>query len=70
MGIRRLGKNVGVAEHELKTRLVYMGRKKAAGFVGWATYEMKVRDEWNTPALEETEQGGFGITKLVQKSGA
>jgi CRISPR-associated endoribonuclease Cas6 len=39
-----LNKNLGVAGHELKTRLVYMGRKKAIGFLGWATYEIKAKD--------------------------
>jgi len=60
-------KNVGVAEHELKTRLVYMGRKKASGFVGWATYEMKVKDEWNkvTCVLARfAEYSNIGGTKL------
>jgi len=42
-----LTKNAGVAEHQLKTQLVYMGRKKATGFLGWTTYEMKVKDKWN-----------------------
>ena len=39
-----LGKNVGVCEYELWTRLAVMRGKKATGFVGWVTYEMKDRE--------------------------
>jgi CRISPR/Cas system endoribonuclease Cas6 (RAMP superfamily) len=71
-------KNVGVAEHELKTRLVYMGRKKATGFVGWTTYEMKAKDEWNRVTcmlarfaeysnVGGNKTGGFGVTKFMLK---
>lgn len=35
-----LSKNVGVAEHRLKTRLVYMGRKKATGFVEYTKFNV------------------------------
>jgi macrodomain Ter protein organizer (MatP/YcbG family) len=36
-----LGESVGVCEYELWTRLAVMKRKKATGFVGWVTYEIK-----------------------------
>ena len=73
-----LAKNLGVAEHELKTQLVYMGRKKATGFVGWATYEMKAKDEWNKATcmlarfaeysnIGGNRTGGFGVTKFFVK---
>jgi len=73
-----LNKNVGVAEHELQTRLVHMGRKKATGFVGWTAYEVKAKDEWNkvTCTLAKFAEysniggnrtGGFGVTKSVAK---
>ena len=43
-----LGKNVGVSEYDLWTRLAVMKRKKATGFVGWVTYELKGKEsEWN-----------------------
>jgi len=67
-----------VAEYELKTQLVHMGRKKATGFMGWATYEMRVKDEWNKKtsmlaALAEysniggNRTGGFGVVKKQEK---
>jgi CRISPR/Cas system endoribonuclease Cas6 (RAMP superfamily) len=73
-----LTKNVGVAEHELKTQLVYMGRKKATGFLGWTTYEMEAKDEWNKVTcmlarfaeysnIGGNRTGGFGVTKLMLK---
>jgi len=74
-----LAKNLGVAEHELETRLVYMGRKKATGFIGWATYEMNAKDEWNKATyvlarfaeysnIGGNKTGGFGVTKFVAKT--
>jgi CRISPR-associated endoribonuclease Cas6 len=71
-------KNVGVAEHELKTRLVYMGRKKATGFVGWTTYEMKAKDEWNKVTcmlarfaeysnIGGNKTGGFGVVHFRER---
>jgi len=43
-----LTKNVGVCEYELHTQLAVMRNKKATGFVGWVTYEMKDKEnEWN-----------------------
>jgi CRISPR-associated endoribonuclease Cas6 len=73
-----LTKNVGVAEHELKTQLVYMGRKKATGFLGWTTYEMEAKDEWNKVTcmlarfaeysnIGGNRTGGFGVTTFKRK---
>jgi CRISPR/Cas system endoribonuclease Cas6 (RAMP superfamily) len=43
-----LGKNVGVSEYELWTRLAIMRAKKATGFVGWVTYGIKDNESnWN-----------------------
>jgi CRISPR/Cas system endoribonuclease Cas6 (RAMP superfamily) len=40
--------NIGVCKYELWARLAVMKRKKAAGFVGWVTYEVKDKEsEWN-----------------------
>ena len=36
-----LGKNVGVSRYELQTRLAVMRNKKATGFTGTVTYEVK-----------------------------
>jgi len=70
-----LGKNVGVSEYELWTRLAVMKRKKVTGFVGWVTYEMKDKEsEWNkiTSMLAKyaeyaniggNKTGGFGVIK-------
>jgi CRISPR-associated endoribonuclease Cas6 len=75
-----LGKNVGASEYELWTRLAVMKRKKATGFVGWVTYEMKDKEsEWNriTGMLAKyaeyaniggNKTGGFGVTKLIPSS--
>jgi CRISPR-associated endoribonuclease Cas6 len=75
-----LGKNVGVSEYELWTRLALMKRKKATGFVGWVTYEMKDKESaWNavTCTLAKFAEfanvggnrtGGFGVTRLVLKA--
>ena len=72
-----LTKNVGVSEYELRTRLAVMKRKKATGFVGWVTYELKDKEsEWNkvTSILAKfaefanvggNKTGGFGVTRLV-----
>lgn len=70
-----LTKNMGVSEHELHTQLVHMGRRKATGFLGWTTYEMKAEDEWNrtTHALARFAEysnvggnrtGGFGVVQI------
>jgi len=74
-----LGKNVGVSEYELWTRLAVMKRKKVTGFVGWVTYELKdLKSEWNkvTVMLAKfaeyaniggNKTGGFGVVKTQQK---
>jgi len=72
-----LSKNVGVSEYELWTRLAVMRRKKATGFVGWVTYEIKDKDSgWNKiiymlakyaeyANIGGNKTGGFGVTKFV-----
>jgi CRISPR-associated endoribonuclease Cas6 len=72
-----LSKNVGVCEYELSTRLAVMRGKKAAGFVGWVTYEMKDKESgWNKVTcmlarfaefanVGGNKTGGFGVTKLM-----
>lgn len=68
-------KNMGVSQHKLSTRIAWMGKKKANGFVGWTTYEMKARDKWNrvTQVLSRFAEysnvggnrtGGFGVVSL------
>jgi CRISPR-associated endoribonuclease Cas6 len=75
-----LTNNVGVSEYELWTKLAVMRRKKATGFVGWVTYELKdLESEWNkiTCMLARfaecanvggNKTGGFGVTRLILKS--
>lgn len=73
-----LTENLGVAEHELSTQLVHMGKRKVSGFTGWATYEMKTMDEWNKTTctlakfaeysnIGGNRTGGFGEVKLSIK---
>jgi CRISPR-associated endoribonuclease Cas6 len=74
-----LDKNVGVSEYELWTRLAVMKRKKATGFVGWVTYELKDNEsEWNkiTCMLAKfaeyanvggNKTGGFGVVRFLSK---
>jgi len=68
-------KQLGVSEHRLATRLVYMGRKKAKGFVGWATYESKTMGQWGKLTITlarfaeysnvgGNRTGGFGVVRL------
>jgi len=76
-----LGKNVGVSKYELWTRLAVMKGRKATGFVGWVTYEMKDRDsDWNkvTSLLARFAEfanvggnrtGGFGVTRVLFEKG-
>jgi len=71
-----LGKNVGVCEYELWTRLAVMRKKKATGFVGWVTYEMKDKgSEWNRITcmlaryaeyanIGGNKTGGYGVTRF------
>jgi len=75
-----LGKNVGVSEYELWTRLAVMRNKKAAGFVGWVKYELKDKEsEWNRvtcmlmkfaeyASVGGNRTGGFGVVRLALKS--
>jgi CRISPR-associated endoribonuclease Cas6 len=43
-----LSKDVGVSSYELQTRLAVMRNKKATGFTGWVTYELKDKENpWN-----------------------
>jgi CRISPR/Cas system endoribonuclease Cas6 (RAMP superfamily) len=60
-----------VRRYELQTRLAVMRDKKATGFVGWVTYEMKDKEsEWNKitcmlakyaehAKIGESKTGGF-----------
>lgn len=75
-----LAKSVGVCEYDLQTRLAVMRKKKATGFVGWVTYEMKDREsEWNriTCMLARFAEyvnaggnrtGGFGVVRFALKT--
>lgn len=75
-----LGENMGVGEYELWTKLAIMKHKKATGFVGWATYEMKDKEsEWNEVTcmlarfaeygnVGGNRTGGFGVVGLALKS--
>ena len=75
-----LGKNVGVCEYELWTRLAVMRKKKATGLVGWVTYEMKDREsEWNKVTfmlakfaeyanVGGNRTGGFGVVRLALRT--
>lgn len=74
-----LGKNVGVSQYELWTKLAVMKGKKAAGFVGWVTYELgDCESNWNKITcmlakyaeyanLGGNRSGGFGVTRLSLK---
>ena len=43
-----LSKNMGVSRYELQTRLAVMRNKKAAGFTGYVTYELRDKENpWN-----------------------
>jgi CRISPR-associated endoribonuclease Cas6 len=72
-----LTKNIGVSEYELWTRLAVMKHKKATGFVGWVTYELKdKKSKWNKTThmlakyaeyanIGGNKTGGFGVTRLI-----
>ena len=74
------GKNAGVSEYELWTRLALMRAKKATGFVGWVKYELKDKEsEWNRVTcmlikfaeyanIGGNRTGGFGVVRLALKS--
>lgn len=67
--------NIGVSQHNIRTCLAIMGKKKVNGFIGWTSYEIcDQRSQWNktTQALAKFAQysniggnrtGGFGVTK-------
>lgn len=66
--------NMAVSQHSLRTRIAYMREKKATGFTGWTTYEMKAKDKWSkvTVTLARYAEysniggnrtGGFGVTR-------
>lgn len=71
-----LGKNVGVSRYELQTRLAVMRNKKATGFTGAVTYELKDKENvWSKTTYmlaryaEYANVGGnktaaYGQTKL------
>jgi len=71
-----LTKNVGVSEYQLETKLAVMRRKKATGFVGWVTYELKDEESpWNKTTcmlakyaeysnIGGNKTGGFGVVKM------
>jgi CRISPR/Cas system endoribonuclease Cas6 (RAMP superfamily) len=71
-----LARNAGVSQYELWTRLAFMKDKKATGFIGWATYELKDKEsDWNkaTCMLARFAEyanvggyraGGFGVVRL------
>ena len=65
---------------ELGTWLTVMKRKKATGFVGWVTYEIKdKKSEWyritcmlakyaEYASVGGNKTGGFGVTNLILKT--
>ena len=70
-----LERHIGVSEYNLGTVLADMGRKKAVGFEGWATYETSAQDEWNKATVTlarfaeysnigGNRTGGFGETRF------
>ena len=76
-----LAKNVGVSRYELQTRLAVMRNKKATGFTGYVTYELKDKENpWNKTThmlaqyAEYANIGGnktaaYGQTKLESLQG-
>lgn len=72
-------KSAGVSQYKVATRMVFMGRKKASGFVGWVTYEFNDLDSmWNrfSQVLAKfagysnvggNRTGGFGVTEQKAK---
>jgi len=71
-----LTKNVGVCEYKLWTRLAVMRERKAVGFMGWASYEMKdLSNEWGKvtvmlaryaeySSIGGNKTAGYGVTKF------
>lgn len=74
-----LTKNIGVSEYQLETRMIVMRQKKATGFTGWVTYELKDEEsEWNKTTcvlaryaeysnIGGNRTGGFGVVKIQGK---
>jgi len=74
-------KNVGVSRYELRTRLAVMRNKKATGFVGWVTYEVKDKEsEWNRVTcmlakyaefsnIGGNKTGGYGVVRMLPSRG-
>ncbi|MEM2126678.1 MAG: CRISPR-associated endoribonuclease Cas6 [Candidatus Bathyarchaeia archaeon] len=74
-----LERNIGICEYKLRTRLAPMRKKRAVGFTGWATYEMKdPESEWGrvTCTLARYAEfanvggnrtGGFGVVKFMPR---
>jgi CRISPR-associated endoribonuclease Cas6 len=67
-------KSMGVSQHSLETRIAYMREKKATGFTGWVTYELKAKDQWDRTTITLAKYaeysniggnrtGGFGVTR-------
>jgi len=69
-----------VSEYELWTKLAVMRAKKATGFVGWVTYELKDKEsDWNKTTcmlarfagyanVGGNRTGGFGVVRLALRS--
>jgi hypothetical protein len=74
-----VNENVGVSRYELQTRMAVMRNKKATGFTGYVTYELKDEENpWNKTTqmlaryAEYANIGGnktaaYGQTKLVME---
>ena len=72
-----LSENVGVSRYELQTRLAVMRSKKATGFTGYVTYELKDKENpWNKTThmlaryaeyanIGGNKTAGYGQTKLL-----
>ena len=64
-----------------RQRLAVMRNKKATGFVGWVTYQMKDKEsEWNRVTcmlakyaefanIGGNKTGGYGVSKMIQNKG-
>jgi len=75
-----LTKNVGVSEYQLETRLNVMRQKKATGFTGWVTYELKEKENlWNKTTwmlakyaeysnIGGNKTGGFGVVSSTSRT--
>ena len=74
-----ISKSLGVSGHELSTRQVLMGKKKALGFTGWASYEALGGGEWakltwlmakfaEYSNVGGNRTGGFGVVRFEPKA--